>query len=98
MSAEVDEVICPCSMPGIEECRQLVFHDGDKIRVKGLDRLFEIAYWEGKLPDRAVADEMVNQLSKENYIPSSESVRLEYAGAVLKEYRKFVEKEKQRKK
>jgi hypothetical protein len=98
MSAEVNEVICPCAMPGIEEFRQLVFSDGDKIMVRGLDRTFEIAYQEGKLPDNALANELVNQLSKENYIPSNERVRLEYAIAVLREYRKFFEKKEQRKK
>ncbi len=97
MSAELNEVICPCAMPGIEEFRQLVFSDGDKIRVRGLDRAFEIAYREAKLPDNALANELVNQLSKENYIPSNERVRLEYVIAVLREYRKFFEKKEQRK-
>lgn len=84
-------------MPGIEEFRQLVFSDGDKIRIKGLDKVFEIAYWEGKLPDNTLANELVNQLSKENYIPSNERVRLEYATAVLREYRKFFKKKEERK-
>jgi hypothetical protein len=95
MSSETDETICPCMMPGIEEFRQIVFPDGDKIRVKGLDRIFEVAYWEGKIPDMFVAVELLNQLSKENYIPSNEHIRLEYTAVVLKEYRKFFEKKEQ---
>jgi len=97
MSAQISEVICPCTMPGIEEFRQIVFPDGGQIRVKGLDRIFEIAYWEGKTPDNSVAGEMVDQLSKENYIPYNEGVRLEYAAAVLREYKKFFEKKEQSK-
>jgi hypothetical protein len=97
MSAEVKEVICPCMMTGIEECRQLIFSDGDKIRVRGLDKIFEIAYWEGKKPDNVIADEMVDQLSKENYIPSSERAHMEYVSAVLREYKKFFEKKEQNK-
>ncbi|MCX5811136.1 MAG: hypothetical protein NT178_01120 [Proteobacteria bacterium] len=97
MSAQIGEVTCPCMMTGIEECRQLVFPDGGQIRVKGLDRIFEIAYWEGKMPDNSVAYELIEQLSKENYIPSSEQARLEYTTVVLREYRKFFEKKEQNK-
>jgi len=93
--AQMSEVTCPCMMAGIEECRQLVFPDGGQIRVKGLDRIFEIAYWEGKMPGNDIADELLERLSEENYIPSSEHVRLEYTAVVLKEYRKFFEKKEQ---
>jgi hypothetical protein len=96
MTAEFNETVCPCNMPGIEETRQLVFPDGGKIRIKGLDRLFEIAYREGKLPDKYAADELVDRLSEENYIPSSEPARFEYKAVVLKEYRKFVEKKEKK--
>jgi hypothetical protein len=92
MPLQTDETICPCTMPGIEEFRQIVFPDGDKIRVKGVDRIFEIAYREGKMPDIIVGGELLDQLSKENYIPSNEHVRLEYTAVILKEYQKFFEK------
>lgn len=74
-------------MQGIEEFRQLVFPDGVQVRVKGLNRIFEIAYWEGKKPDKSVANELVDRLSENNYIPSE--AWSEYEALVLKEYRRF---------
>jgi hypothetical protein len=44
-----------------------------------------------------VADELIEILSKENYILSSEQARLEYIVVVLREYRKFFEKNEQSK-
>jgi hypothetical protein len=97
MSQKTNETICPCMMKGIEEYQMLVFPDGIKMRVKGLGRIFEIAYQEGKIPDRLVAGEMADQLSKENYIPSDERARLEYRDVILREYRKFCEAKKENK-
>lgn len=76
-------------MPGIEEFRQLVFPDGVKIRVKGLNKIFEIAYREGGKPDKSVANELVSRLSENNYIPSG--AWSEFETVVLKEYRMFFE-------
>jgi hypothetical protein len=95
MSAEINEAICPCMMPGIEVYRLLVFPDGVQVRVKGLDRIFEDAYAEGKKPDRPVANELVSRLSENNYIPSG--AWSEFEAVVLKEYRKFFEASEQKK-
>ena len=89
MSTQITDVTCPCNMPGIEAYRQLVFPDGGQVRVKGLDGIFEIAYWEGKRPDQSVANELVSQLSENNYIPSDGWS--DYQAVVLTEYRKFFE-------
>ncbi len=41
--------------------------------------------------DYKTADEIIERLEeKKNYIPDSESVRREYAYALLREYRKYI--------
>ncbi len=67
----------------------LSFPDGCQVGVNGLDRIFDEAYQEGKRPDHSIADELVNRLSKNNYIPSA--AWAEYEDVVLREYRKFFE-------
>ncbi len=91
MSVQIDlGMNCPCNAPGIESYRLLTFPDGIQVRVKGLDKIFEDAYKEGKKPHWSIAGEMVNRLSEYNYISST--ARFEYEEAVFREYRKFFEK------
>jgi hypothetical protein len=46
---------------------------------------------EGRDATDETAEEMINRLeAARNYIPSSESVRREYAYVLLKEYRKYM--------
>lgn len=91
MSTRVDfGMCCPCNTPGIEAYRVLTFPDGIQVRVRGLDEIFEEAYREGKKPHWSITGEMVDRLSRHNYIPSS--ARFEYEEALLREYRLFFEK------
>lgn len=89
MAAQINQETCACTVPGMEAYRQLVFPDGCRIRVKGLDRIFDDAYREGKRPGASVSNELVSRLSENNYIPSA--AWSEYRAVVLKEYRKFFE-------
>ena len=79
----------PCCAPGSKELRLLVFSDGCQIGVRGLDRIFDNAYREGKKPDHSVANELVRQLSENNYVPLV--AWPEYEDVLLKEYSKFFE-------
>lgn len=91
MSSQIDlGMCCPCNAPGIEAYRLLTFPDGIQVRVRGLDEIFEEAYREGKTPHWSLMSEMVDRLSRQNYIPSS--ARFEYEEALLKEYRLFFER------
>ena len=92
MSVKIDLETCsPCNAPGIEAYRLLTFPDGIHVRVKGLDKIFEDAYQEGKKPHWSIASELVKRLSEYNYIPTSEAVRREYRNVLLKEYEEFIE-------
>jgi hypothetical protein len=95
MAEDSNEAICPCMMKGIEEFQQVVFPDGVTIRIKGLRMLFEEACREGKKPDRSIANDLVNRLSRNNYVPSE--ARSEYEALVLKEYRKFLDAKEEKK-
>jgi hypothetical protein len=91
MSAKIDfGISCPCNAPGIEAYRLLTFPDGIQVRVKGLDKIFEDAYQEGKKPHWSIVSELVKQLSEYNYIPTG--AQFEYEEALLREYRLFFEK------
>jgi hypothetical protein len=90
MSPQIDlGMCCPCTAPGIEAYRLLTFPDGIQVRVKGLDKIFEEVYGEGKRPHWSIASELVKRLSEYNYIPTS--AQFEYEEALLKEYRLFFE-------
>jgi len=89
MSRQVIQGTGSCCAPESKEIRLLVFSDGCQIGVKGLDRIFDSAYREGKRPEPSVANEMVRQLSENNYVPSV--AWPEYEEVLLKEYRKFFE-------
>ena len=91
MSVKIDLETCsPCNAPGIEAYRLLTFPDGIHVRVKGLDKIFEDAYQEGKKPHWSIASELVKRLSEYNYIPTG--AQFEYEEALLKEFRLFFEK------
>jgi hypothetical protein len=94
MSANINQGTIPCCVSSIKSYRLLAFPDGSQIGVIGLDDIFDNAYKEGKTPETLVAEELVDRLSKNNYIASNQF--LHYEAVVLKEYRKFFE-EKERK-
>ena len=52
--------------------------------------LEEMAEAYGERPDREVTEELLNRLSKENYIP--EYVKENYGKAILREFKKFIGK------
>jgi len=88
MSPQIDlGMCCPCTATGIEAYRLLTFPYGIQVRVKGLHKILEVAYREGKRPHWSIASKLVERLSETNYIPSS--ARFEYEEALLKEYRQF---------
>ena len=48
-------------------------------------------YAKGRQPNDETAEEIINKLeTKNNYIPSSDRVRREYAYVLLREYRKYI--------
>jgi hypothetical protein len=73
----------------------LKFPDVTQARVNGLDEILADLYSEGKPADDGTAEEIINRLeAKNNYIPSSERARREYAYVLLKEYRKYMKDQK----
>lgn len=57
----------------------------------GLDDIMAEIYSEGRKADNETAEEIIKRLEqRNNYIPSSERVRREYAYVLLKEYRKYI--------
>jgi hypothetical protein len=77
--------------------RLLTFIDDTKVRVKGLDEILTDLYSEGRPADDETAEEIINRLeAKNNYIPSSDRVRREYAYVLLMEYRKYMKERQQR--
>ena len=70
----------------------LKFPDGTCVGVNGLDDIMAELYAEGKKATDATAEEIIERLeAKKNYIPSSYSVRKEYAYALLNKYRTYIE-------
>jgi hypothetical protein len=96
MSAQINQGMgsCCCA-PTKDRPRMLTFPDGGKVGVTGLDGIFNDAYKEGKMPNFFVAEELVNRLSKKNYIPDSQLSQ--YAAVLFKEYQQFVEEMGQKK-
>jgi hypothetical protein len=65
--------------------------DDTKVRVKGLDEVLADLHSKGRPADDGTAEEIINRLeAKNNYIPSSDRARREYAYVLLKEYGKYV--------
>jgi hypothetical protein len=70
----------------------LKFPDGTVVGVNGLEEIMAELYAEGKKATGATAEEIIERLeAKMNYIPSSYSVRREYACALLEKYRTYIE-------
>jgi hypothetical protein len=60
--------------------------------VNGLDEILAELYSEGRQATKETGEEIISRLeAHENYIPSSDLTRREYAYVLLKEYREFVE-------
>jgi hypothetical protein len=73
----------------------LTFPDDVKIRVVGLDDILADIYSEGRPADEETAEEIIHRLEdKKNYIPSSERARKEYAYVLLREYREYLARTK----
>jgi len=71
----------------------LKFPDGTKVRVTGLDEILSELYSEGKQPNKNTTEEILDRLEKNsNYIPPS--ARWEYKSVLLKEYRDYVARRK----
>mgnify|MGYP005845620471 CR=1 FL=1 len=69
----------------------LKFPDDTQVGVLGLDDIMAELYSEGRKATDETAEEIVKRLEgRNNYIPSSERVRKEYAYVLLKEYRAYV--------
>jgi hypothetical protein len=66
----------------------LRFPDGIQVRVNGLDEIMVKCLSEGRQPNKETAEEILNRLEKNNYIPPS--ARREYKSVLLKEYRDYV--------
>jgi hypothetical protein len=70
----------------------LKFQDGTSVGINGLDEIMAELYADGKKATDATAEEIIERLeAKKNYIPSSYSVRKEYAYALLNKYRTYIE-------
>lgn len=70
--------------------RMLNFPDGTQVAVSGLDTVMAELHAEGRPANIDTAEEIVRRLEeKKNYIPSSVTVRREYAYALRQEYSKY---------
>ena len=57
----------------------------------GLDQIMADLCSEGRKADNEIAEEIIKRLeARNNYIPSSERIRREYAYVLLKEYRSYI--------
>ena len=69
----------------------LTFFDDTQVGVISLDDIMAELYSEGRKAIDETAEEIIKRLeARNNYIPSSERVRKEYAYVLVKEYRKYV--------
>jgi Ca2+-binding EF-hand superfamily protein len=69
----------------------LKFYDDTQVGVIGLDDIMADLYAEGRKATDETAEEIIRGLeARNNYIPSSERVRKEYAYVLLNEYRAYV--------
>jgi hypothetical protein len=70
----------------------LRFPDNTQVRVNGLNEILADLYSQGRQANQETAEEIVNRLeANNNYIPSSDRIRNEFAYVLLKEYREYVE-------
>jgi Ca2+-binding EF-hand superfamily protein len=69
----------------------LKFFDDTQVGVIGLDDVMTELYDECEKATQETAEKIINRLeAKNNYIPSSERIRKEYAYVLLKEYRAYI--------
>ena len=69
----------------------LKFPDDTQVGVLGLDDIMAELYAEGRQASDETAEEIIKRVEvKNNYVPSSDRVRKEYAYVLLKEYRTYV--------
>jgi len=68
--------------------RMLRFPDDTRVRVNGLNEIMADLYSEGRQPNKETAEEILDRLEKNNYIPPS--ARREYKSVLLKEYKDYV--------
>ena len=70
----------------------LKFPDDTQVGVIGLDDIMAELYSEGRKATDKTAEEIIKRLeTRNNYIPSFERVRKEYAYVLVKEYRRYVQ-------
>lgn len=82
---------CGPSIPGI---KRITLPDGDQVGIIGLDAVIEALYKEGKPPNDSTIVEMITRLREKNYISDSPPAQELYQKALLREYRRFVERKK----
>ena len=68
--------------------RMLRFPDDTRVRVNGLNDILADLYSEGRQANKETAEEILDRLEKNNYIPPS--ARREYKSVLLKEYKDYV--------
>ncbi len=85
MPNSINRGFIPCAQ--LQGLSKLTFLDGTYVMVKGLDEILATVYAEGGQVNLDTAEEIVNRLEKNNYIPSS--ARQEYQALLLKEYRQY---------
>ena len=76
-----------CCVPPVAGLRMLVFADGSRTGVMGLDAILEAAYSEGRQPGRETAEEIVTRLAVGNDVPPG--AREEYCNAAAEEYARY---------
>ncbi len=70
----------------------LRFPDDTQVNVTGLNETMVALYSEGRQANKETAEEIIKRLEAlNNYVPSSDRTRKEYAYVLLKEYREYVE-------
>lgn len=68
----------------------LRFPDDTQIRVIGLDEILADLYSEDRHANKETAEEIIKRLeAQQNYIPSSDLARKEFAYVLLKEYKEY---------
>jgi predicted nucleic-acid-binding protein len=76
----------------------LRFPDGTQVRVIGLDEILADVYSEDRQTNKETAEEIIKRLeSQQNYIPSSDLARKEFAYVLLKEYKEYTENQNNKK-
>jgi hypothetical protein len=69
----------------------LKFFDDTEVGVIGLDDIMAELYAEGRKATDRTAEQIIERLeARNNYIPSTERVRKEYAYVLLNEYRAYL--------